>query len=92
MRDTARRVATGAHGAAIGIVNMHERVAIGRAGGGDDNDLIAANAKAAVGQMAQLRDGGRKWFLPGVDDNEIIAQPVHFGEGQHGVGIAQISV
>ncbi len=80
--DTARRVAARLHLAAIGVEDAHERVraVLGRL---DHDNLVAADPTLAIGD----RLGGccveHDRERSPIEDDEIIAQPVHFQERLH---------
>ena len=52
------------------------------------DDLIAADARPAVGDPTCGVFRQRKRYFAGIDDHEVVAQPVHLGEGPraHGPG------
>ncbi len=79
----ARRVAAGFDLVAVGVENPHED--IGAALRPLDHDhLVATDAVPAVGDQARKRFIERDAALARVENNEIVAQPVHLVEGRHG--------
>ena len=82
-RDAARGIAAAFHFAAIGIEDPHEGIRAVRRRL-DHDHLIAADAEAAVGDGARGRRVERKRLFSRVEDDEIVAEPVHFQERGHG--------
>jgi hypothetical protein len=82
--DAAGRVAAGAGLAAVGIMDAHEDI---RADAGrlQADELVAADAKPAVRQMAHARRRQLQGLGATVNDDEIVPRPLHLHEGDlHG--------
>ena len=86
--DGACAIAAGLNLAAIGIENLHETIAV-LTRRVNDQKLVAALRLHVLArrQSAHViaRQGQRA--IARVDNDEIIAQPVHFGKGDGGVCI-----
>ena len=76
----ARPVAALTHFSAIRIKNPVAKVGIGTGGFFDQQNLVATYAEVTVGNMAQLRGRQIDLLIDRVEDDEIIAQSMHFGE------------
>ena len=95
--DAAARVAASLDLAAIGVVDGKRGIRSGLGWRFDDDQLVEADAAAAVGQRAHGigRQGPRhetRCALPCVDDHEVVAEPVHldeFGAVHHSANIAE---
>ena len=79
-RHTARGVAAGLHLAAIRIADAHEDVGPGPLGRFHDDQLVAADTLAAVGDRPGALRIQHEGLLPGIDDDEVVAQSVHLDE------------
>ena len=78
--EAARAVAALLDLAAIGIEDAVAKIDARLAGRVDQQNLVAADAEMTVGQIAQLLRGQRNLLADAVEDNEIVAQTVHFRE------------
>ena len=76
----ARTIAALADFAAVGIKNPVAKIRIRARSFFDQQYLIAANAEMAIRDMAQLRATEVDGLMDRVEDDEVIAQTVHFGE------------
>ena len=76
--DAAGSVAAGLGLAAVRVPDAHEGIARDRRL--ETDELIASHTDAAVRNRADRARGKRSGTLPGVDDDEIIAQAVHLDE------------
>ncbi len=89
-RQAARTVAALADFGAVGVENAVAEVHLRARRGLDQQHLVAAHAETAVGELTQQGGRGRPQQLVqrrprGVDDDEVVAEAVHLGEGQiHG--------
>ena len=81
-RHAARSIPAGFHFAAIGIADAHRGVGP-IASAFDHNDLIAADAQPPVGHGSGGGRVERKRLFSRVEDDEIVAQAVHFEEWCH---------
>ncbi len=79
-RDAAGGIAAGFHLAAIRVENAHARMAL--RGGFEQDELVAADAEATIGNAFELRLGQRQRRFPRVDHDEIIAQPCILRKGK----------
>ena len=68
--------------AAVGVENAIAEVGIRRCRRLDDEHLIATDAEAAIGERADLRRRQRERLSRRVYDDEVVAEPLHFGEAQ----------
>ena len=84
-RHTARAIAAGLGDAAVGVVDIHPHggARVGRRPQGQK--LVAADAPAAIGHGPDLGHARRPPGAP-VNDHEVIAEAVHFGEFKPGHG------
>src|SRR6185369_8271037 len=80
--ETASTVATLLDLAAIGIEDAIAEIDAGLARFFNQQDLVATDAEMAVTQVAQLFRGQRNVLADAVEDNEIVAQAMHFREFQ----------
>ncbi len=78
--DAARDVAAGTSLAAVGVLDPHEHV--GALRGLHRDHLIAADAQVTVGDRARGIARQIEGLLPPVEYDEVIAQTLHFDEGQ----------
>ena len=78
--DAARGVAAGHHFRTVGIEDAHGHLGAGLRRREQSNHLVAADPEMAVGQppRARLRQG--KAARPAVQNDEIVAEPVHLPE------------
>jgi len=82
--DAARGVAARFHLAAVGVPDPHSHV---RDPGRLEHDhLVAADPGPTVGDRPGARLVHRHRAVAGVEDDEIVAEPVHFAEARHGRG------
>jgi hypothetical protein len=90
--EAAGAVAAGACIGAIGIDDAVVKIGVVLAGRFDQQDLIAADTKAAVGETpAELRVEV-DLLADSVDDYEVVASPVHFAEGEyHEIGLCAVA-
>ncbi len=84
VRDAAAGVAAGGDLAAVGVEDAHADVGDRLRGRRHDDQLVAADAGAAVGDDANDRGRQIDRRLPRVEDDEIVAEAVHLDEGQGG--------
>ena len=82
--DAARRIAAGLDLAAVGIPDPHPDV--GDVGRLEQDHLVAADARAPVGDRARPRRVHRHRALARVEDDEIVAEAVHLVEAGHREG------
>jgi hypothetical protein len=81
-RETACAIATLLHFTAIGIEDAIAKIDLRILRVFQQQDLVAANPKMAIGDMAN-HFGAQPDILPdSVDHHEIIAQALHFGKLQ----------
>jgi len=73
-------VAAGARLRTVGVADAHEDVGAFGLRGLKHNQLVAADAPPAVGDQARLAFAERKRPGACVDDDEIVAEPVHLDE------------
>jgi hypothetical protein len=66
--------------ATIGIEDAVAEIDTGLARLLDQQDLVTADTEMAVGQVNQLFRAEGNLLAHAVEDNEIVAQTVHFGE------------
>ena len=87
--DAAGGVAAGAGLGAVGVVDAHEQVGVGAGRGRFEGDeLVAADAGAAVAEGGDARGGEAEGAAAVVEDDEVVAGAVHFHKGdQHGNGV-----
>ena len=85
--EAARAIAAVLDFAAIGIENSVAEVGLGVRGGIDQQDLIAANAKLAVGKGPGAFGGHVNRLAHSIEDHEIVAGAMHFCEVPDHVGI-----
>ncbi len=85
--DAAGGVAAGAGLGAVGVADAHEGVGVAVRRRLDDDELVAADAGAPVGDRggAGRREAERAGAL--VEHDEVVAAAVHLEEARHGVGI-----
>lgn len=81
-RHAARGVAARANLAAVGVADAHGNVGARIAGRLDDDQLIAANARMPIRQFAHLSGGKRNAPPARIDDDEVVAETMHFDEGK----------
>jgi hypothetical protein len=90
-RHGARAIAASGHFTAILIENLHKHIGaiILRAWRMHDEELVTAMGDTVIAgrQRTNLRPAQRKRLAASVNNDEIIAQPVHFAESDGG-GIA----
>ena len=79
--DAARGVAAGLDLAAVGVADAHEDVGGGILRRLQDDQLIAADALATIGNAARGRIVQREGLAAGVDYDEVVAQAMHLDEG-----------
>ena len=77
--DAAQRVAARFHLAAVGVPHAHEGV--GAVGGLYGDELVEADAGLAVGPGAHLLRRGPEGLPARLDDDEVVAEPVHLHVG-----------
>ena len=82
MRETARAVAALLDLRAVRVVDTIVEVGARIARCLDQQDLVAADAEAPIGYEADLCGVQRECLAGGVEHHEIVAQAVHFGEGE----------
>ena len=76
--DAARRIAAALHLAAVRIPDPHPEIRdVGRL---EQDHLVAADARAPVRDGARACCIHRDGALPGVEDHEVVAEPVHLDE------------
>jgi hypothetical protein len=80
--EAARAVAALFDLAAIGVENPVTEIDSRLPRRLDQQYLVAADAEMTVGQMAQLFRRQRNLLANAVEDNEIVAQTMHFREFQ----------
>src|SRR6185369_104836 len=68
--------------AAVGIHDAIAEVDVGLVAALDDEDLVRADAEAAIGQVAVLRGREGKGFARGVEHDEVVSGPLHLGKAQ----------
>ncbi len=78
--EGARAVAALLHFAAIVVIDAVAEVAAGQARLFHHEDLVGADAEAAVGQALPLGRREIDVLADGVDDDEVIAGAVHLGK------------
>jgi hypothetical protein len=78
--EGARAVAALLHFATVGVENAIAEIATGVGRLFHQQDLVGADAEAAVAQQAPLRRREVDLLGDAVDDDEVIAGAVHFGE------------
>ena len=76
--DAAGSVAAGLGLVAVRIPDAHEGIARDRRL--ETDELVASHTDVAIGNRADRACGKRRGTLPGVDDDEVIAQAVHLDE------------
>src|SRR5690606_20707202 len=77
---TAGAVATLGDFAAVGIKNAVVEIHVRRGGCLNHQDLVTADAKVAIPQLARQGFSHGHWLGHGVDNNKVVAKAVHFGE------------
>jgi hypothetical protein len=83
--ETPRAVAALLDLAAIGIEDPIAEIDAGPVGRLDDQDLVGADAEAAIGQPADLAHIERERTIDAVDHHEVVAGPLHLGKAHsHG--------
>jgi hypothetical protein len=78
--EGARAVATLLDFAPVSIVDTVAEIDAGRARSLNDQHLVGADTEAAIGQLLPLLGGEIDVLVNGVDDHEVIAGAMHFGE------------
>ena len=68
--------------AAVGVVVAHAEVGSGLSGF-DGEETVCADAAVAVAQGGDLRAAEGEAAVPVVEDDEVVAGPVHFPEVNH---------
>ena len=86
--EAARAVAALLDLAAVGVEDPVAKVDVGARRPLDDEHLVAAHAKAAVGERADLARGEGERLDGRVDDDEVVAEPVHLRERERRHGFA----
>ena len=85
--EAAGAVAALFHLGAVGVEDAVVEVGAGQARGLHQQDLVAADAVAAVRQEAALRRAQGYPLAHAVEDDKVVAQALHLGESQfHGPG------
>jgi hypothetical protein len=85
-REAVRAVAALLHLAAVDVEDAITKVDVATLRAFGQQYLIAAHATTAVGEMAYLVGRERDLLTHAVDDDEVVAQAVHLGEGEKHVG------
>ncbi len=85
--ETACAVAALLHLGPVGVEDAIAKVGVGTGGRLDQEDLVAADTEVPVGDEAQLLWGQRHALTDAVEDDEVVAQPVHLGELEFHAGI-----
>ena len=79
----AGAVAAHSGGGAVGVDEVHAEVG-GRLGGrADQDEAVAGDAGMGGAEAGDEVLGGRKGAVGVVDDDEVVAGTVHFGERKH---------
>src|SRR5690606_11702518 len=78
-RHAAGCIAASLRGTAVRIVKAHPDIGPRRGGQQQDN-LVAADAEVAIRDPCKLLLVQFEWRLAGVEDDEVIAQPMHFAK------------
>ena len=81
--DAARGIAAGFDLAAVGVPDAHADV--GDVGRLEQDQLVAADAGAPVGDGARLRRVDRERALARVEDDEVVAEAVHLAKAERHV-------
>jgi len=68
--------------AAVGVPDAIAEVIVRRGGRLDHQHLVAADAEVPVGQLAHLSGAKVDRLAHGIDDDEVVALPVHLGKSQ----------
>jgi len=89
-RDRARAVAAGADLGAVGVVDAHEDV--GALRGLEAQQLVAADAVAAIGDAADLGGRERQLAAPSIEDHEVVAEALHLMEVELVHGAANMAI
>jgi hypothetical protein len=71
----ARGIAAGLDLAAVGVEDAHAKV--GQVRRLEQDELVASNAGTTVGERARTGGVDRDRLGPRVEDNEVVAEPVH---------------
>jgi hypothetical protein len=88
--EAARTVAAVFDLAAVGVEDPVAEIGVRHGGAFDQQDLVGAHAPVAIGQGAHTRRRQVDVLAHAVQDDEIVARAVHFGEvPDHGPIIAQ---
>jgi len=83
-REAARAVAAVLHLVAGVVEDAVAKVHARRRGALDDQDLVGADAEAAVAQPAHLLGPERQRLARGVEHDEVVAGALHLGEANAG--------
>ncbi len=90
--EAARAVAALLDLAAIGIEDAVAEIDAGRRRTFDHQDLVATDAKVAVGEKARLGRRRHEVLVDGVEHDKVVAEAVHFGEADsHGRSIRRVA-
>ena len=82
--EAARAVAALLDLAAVGVEDPVAEIDVVARRGLDHQHLVAADAEAPVGEPAQLRRRQLQALPHAVEDDEIVAEPLHLGEPEPG--------
>jgi hypothetical protein len=83
--ETARTVAALLDLAAVGVEDAITEIALRGSGSGrllDQQDLVAADAEMAIRKLPQALGTKVEALAHAVEDDEIVAQSVHFGKAE----------
>ena len=82
LHEAARAVAALLHFTAVGVEDAVAEIGFAVVRRLDDQDLVAAHAAMAIGEMFQLGWTQGESFTGAIQDHEIVTRSLHLGERQ----------